>query len=116
MIEEGFSRNQIIDSVIAQYLIDPILANIDALILGSTHYPLIKDRIAEYYQNKIVILDPSDIVALAVKACLDLHNLLNKKAKLPNKFYVSDYTESFAASTQLFFTNNVELEHYPLWE
>lgn len=116
MIEEGFSSNQIMDSVIAQYLIDPVLENIDALILGSTHYPLIKNRIADYYQNKVAIIDPSDIVAVAVKHHLELHGLLNKKNKLSNKFYVSDYTESFAESTKLFFTDNVELEHYPLWE
>ena len=116
LIEEGFSQKKIIDDILEKYLADPELADIDALVLGCTHYPLVKEQIATYYKNKIDIIDPSDIVATAVKGWLHYHNLLNKTPQTINKFYVSDYTESFAASTRLFFTENVHLEHYPLWE
>ncbi|MFU8797714.1 MAG: glutamate racemase, partial [Gammaproteobacteria bacterium] len=83
--------------------------------LGCTHYPLIKHHIADYYAGKIKIIDPSDIVADAVHGWLKDNALENKHTNATQKFYVSDYTESFAASTRLFFTENVHLEHYPLW-
>jgi glutamate racemase len=44
MIEEGFFNNQISHEIIAQYLAEPVLDNIEALILACTHYPLIKKR------------------------------------------------------------------------
>jgi glutamate racemase len=118
LIEEGFSHKKIINDIIDEYLKDHMLTNIDALILGCTHYPLVKEQIAEYYAekaDKIDIIDPSEIVAVAVKGWLHYNNLLNKNSESIKKFYVSDYTESFAASTRLFFTENVHLEHYPLW-
>jgi len=116
LIEEGFSQKKVIKEIIADYLKHAELADIDALILGCTHYPLVKTQIAEYYTQKVDIIDPSEIVAIAVKGCLDYHNLLNKHPNPIKKFYVSDYTASFEASTRLFFTENVHLEHYPLWD
>jgi glutamate racemase len=115
LIEEGFSKKKIIADVISDYLQAPELQNIDALILGCTHYPLVKEQIADYYHGKVGIIDPSEIVATAVQGWLHYHNLLNKNPQPTQKFYVSDYTESFEASTRLFFTENVHLEHYPLW-
>ncbi len=116
MIEEGFFNNQISESIIEQYLNDSQIANIEALILGCTHYPLIKNQIEGYYKNKVNVLDTSEIVAKALQSFLIENNLLNTNKKPNHHFYVSDYTASFEASTRLFFGENVKLEHYPLWE
>lgn len=116
MIEEGFFDNTISESVINQYLTDPSLANIDALILGCTHYPLIKKELDKFYKGKVALLDSSEIVAKALKDFLEQEHLLNNGQNPQHHFYVSDYTQSFEASTKLFFGENVRLEHYPLWE
>lgn len=116
MIEEGYSNNQITDSVIHEYLSRPELDSIETLVLGCTHYPLIKRQIQQFYKNKIDVIDSSEIVANAVKTLLEQHNLLNKNVKVFKKFYVSDYTNSFAASAKLFFQADIQLEHYPLWD
>src|SRR5688572_6958059 len=63
MIEEGFFNNQISHEIIAQYLADPTLQNIDALILACTHYPLIMKEIREYYKGNMTILDSSEVIA-----------------------------------------------------
>ncbi len=115
MIEEGFFNNQISREIIAQYLADPQLGPLDALVLGCTHYPLIKKEIEEYYQGKTAILDSSMIAAQALHTFLVSNGLLNAAAKPESHFYVSDYTESFEASTRLFFGENVSLEHHRLW-
>ena len=114
MIEEGFFNNQISHEIIAQYLEDQSIENIEALILACTHYPLIKKEIADFYQNKLPILDSAEVVALALKKHLEQHYLLNDQPNPERHFYVSDYTESFEASTRLFFQEKVHLERHAL--
>lgn len=116
-IEEGFHRNTVIDTIVNDYLSRDTLGDIDALILGCTHYPVIKKNIAAFYDHHIDIIDPSQMVATAVKARLEIDNLLNKQQQQGyKKFYISDYTTSFAENTRLFFNEAIQLEHYPLWE
>lgn len=116
MIEEGFFDNKISHEIIGQYLKDPHLQSIEALILACTHYPLIKKEINEFYQNKMTILDSSEIVANALKQHLEEHALLNPGiGPVSHRFMVSDYTSSFESSTRLFFHQQVNLEKHPLW-
>lgn len=115
MIEEGFFNNQISHEIIAQYLADESLKNIEALVLACTHYPLIKKEISEFYSNKVVILDSAQVVAQALEHYLDISGLRNEDHNHENHFFVSDYTESFEASTRLFFGEQVTLEKHPLW-
>ncbi len=116
MIEEGFFNNTISQDVIRQYLIHPHLQSISALILACTHYPLIKKEIAEFYKGKVAVLDSSEVTAQALKKQLMDNDLLNESVPLAHKFFVSDYTESFEASTKLFFGERVQLEKHTLWE
>lgn len=116
MIEEGFYDNSISESIIARYLSDPALDQIEALILGCTHYPLIKKQIKNYYGGTVEILDTSEIVAQSLRAWLDQHYLVNEKGAGKRDFYVSDYTQSFENSTRLFFGEATTLSHYPLWD
>lgn len=115
MIEEGFFNNQISHEIIAQYLSDPMLANLDALVLACTHYPLIKKEINEFYKSKIDILDSAEVVAKALRDYLVSTQLINQHGHPVQHFYVSDYTEAFEASTRLFFQERVTLERHPLW-
>lgn len=115
MIEEGFFNNQISHEIIAQYLSDPALAGIQALILACTHYPLIRKEIDQFYDGKMVILDSSEIIAAALKEYLLKEGLLNSNSSPVQHFLVSDYTESFEASARMFFHETVHLEKHPLW-
>lgn len=116
MIEEGFFDNNISESIIDSYLSDPTLNGIESLILGCTHYPLIKNQISKYYGKDVEILDTSEIVAHSLRAWLEQHYLVNEKGTGKRQFYVSDYTLSFEQSTNIFFGQQIQLEHYPLWE
>ncbi|WP_400190309.1 glutamate racemase [Hymenobacter sp. B81] len=119
MVEEGFVHNAVSQSVVNNYLSDPALAGIEALVLACTHYPLIREQIAEFYHaGRTDVLDPSDTVAEALRRLLETHGLVAPAGAQPPKhhFYVSDFTPSFEDSTRLFFGQEVDLEHYPLWE
>jgi glutamate racemase len=116
MIEEGFFNNQISHEIIAQYLADESLKEVDALILACTHYPLIKNEIKAVYNNQVTILDSSEVVAKALKRHLEDERLLNEAGIAPvDHFLVSDYTESFEASARMFFHRAVRLERHALW-
>jgi len=115
MIEEGFIHNKISHDILEKYLTDPILNNIDALILGCTHYPLIKNEISPFYSQHISILDSSEVVALALKNYLAAEGLVSKNPNPKHQFLVSDYTDSFEASTRIFFQEEVHLQKHPLW-
>ncbi|OGT35529.1 MAG: glutamate racemase [Gammaproteobacteria bacterium RIFCSPHIGHO2_12_FULL_37_14] len=113
---EEFGNHSIIDELLKIYLAHPNLQQIDALILACTHYPIIKERISNYFKNSTEIIDPSTIVAKAVKNQLEKNNLLNATGSGNKHFYVSDYTTSFANNAKLFFDCDLKLEHYPLWD
>ncbi|WP_114749289.1 glutamate racemase [Pleomorphovibrio marinus] len=116
MIEEGFHKNEVSHAIIDSYLSQSIFEGISALVLGCTHYPLIKNQISAYYQGEVKIIDSSEIVAKSVKALLEYHNLSDKGVKRDDQFMVSDFTPSFQHTTKLFFGEAITLEKYPLWE
>ncbi len=117
LIEEGASDQPIMADAIKSYLSDPSLRKLDALVLGCTHYPLIKQHIQQFYENKAVIIDSTDIVAKLVKTLLESHDILSNSPLIPQKrFYVTDYTAAFSALARPFFKGPVTLERYPLWE
>lgn len=117
MIEEGFLHNRIAHDIIDKYLGDGSITEIDSLVLGCTHYPLIKKELNNYYKEQVEILDSSIVTAKFLNSFLSSSNLLNNSTRGgDNHFYVSDLTESFKHSAKLFFGEPVVLEKYKLWE
>lgn len=114
MIEEGFFDNKISRAVIASYLDSRKLQKIDALLLACTHYPLIKNEIAEYYKGKINVLDSAIETAMAVKQALGKNKSTVKN--VTHHFYVSDFTKSFEESTKYFFGSKIHLEKADIWK
>jgi len=116
MIEEGFLQGTISQDIINEYLKKPLLQDISALILGCTHYPLIKKQVDNYYHGNVDIIDSSEIVAASLRAYLEYNLLTNTSNNSFNEFMVSDYTQSFEELTKLFFGEQVHLEKNKLWE
>lgn len=115
MIEEGFINNRISHDIIEQYLADPVLSGIEGLILGCTHYPLIKKEINAFFNGKVSIFDSSEVIAKALQTHLQENNLLNDDPNPYREFLVSDYTTSFESTARMFFHAEVQLEKHPLW-
>ena len=116
MIEEGFFNQQISHDIIANYLNQEDLNAIDALVLGCTHYPLIKDEIAQYLGEHIDVLDSSEITAMHLQQTLQAKDLLAITKDREDEFMVSDFTKSFESSTKMFFGEAITLTPYQLWE
>jgi len=115
MIEEGFHNDQISHSIISTYLANEQFENMDALLLACTHFPLIKKEIGAFLGGEIDILDSTDVVADEVFRQLEAQNLLSPKLNGDHEFYVSDYTESFADTTKIFYPEHIKLEEVGLW-
>ncbi|MDH5474824.1 MAG: glutamate racemase [Cyclobacteriaceae bacterium] len=116
MIEEGYFNNKISHEIIEEYLAHKQLQNIDGLILGCTHYPLIKDEIQLLTSNDLEIVDSAHVVALSLKQYLEEENLKNDKVEEPDLFMVSDFTTSFESSANMFFDSPIKLIKHSLWD
>ena len=111
MIEEGFHKNEISNTILSNYLKKEELKGVDHLILGCTHYPLIEDEIKQYYNGQVKIINSAKIVSKYVKKKLTEANLLNDQIiNQKQEFHVSDYTESFEQSAQHFFGKRINLK------
>jgi glutamate racemase len=115
MIEEGFIFDDISNAIIRSYLSKDQLKDIDALILGCTHYPIIKNQISKFYNFRVDVIDSSKIVAIYLREVLN-RNHLNNNGKNPTyTFYVSDYTDFFRTISKLFFEEDIELKKLNFW-
>lgn len=116
MIEEGFYNNKISTAVLQKYLSYPAFSDIDAMVLACTHYPLIKNEIAGFFNHRVKIFDSAQVVARKLKWILEKEKIASAKKTTHNIFYVSDFTESFGQSTKIFFPGKIKLERMNLWK
>ena len=117
MVEEGFISEDISRTIIANYLSNEQLADIDHLILACTHYPLIHQEIKDYYKGTVKVIDSANIVVEHITNQLKKDDLLNNSNnKTEHHFYVSNYTESFEKSAQFFFQEDLKLKEVKIWD
>ena len=115
IIEEGWHDNSISKEVIEAYMSDTGFHHVDSLILGCTHYPLIKDQIHDYfmrnYNHSVEVIDSSVAVAETVRRELDKQDLLASEANSPeHHFFVSDFSQNFASAAEIFLQQSVTFE------
>lgn len=110
VIEEGLSNSPISKATVDNYMSNSKLKEIDSIILGCTHYPLIQKEIAEYYDGRVQVIDSPFIVAHALKDTLRKNEILSDNATPHYTFYVSDFTKNFQKLAKRFFGRNINLE------
>ncbi|HAX52890.1 MAG TPA: glutamate racemase [Lachnospiraceae bacterium] len=121
LVEEGFKEHNVTREIIEYYLESMKSTDIDAMILGCTHYPLLRSKIRTYMGDKIQIVNPAYETAMDLKKLLEEQNMANDGTKGPHshyEFFVSDAAEKFRhfANTVMPFdiptTNVVNIEAY----
>jgi glutamate racemase len=115
MIEEGFIFDDISNAIIRAYLSNPSLDGIQALILGCTHYPIIKNQISKIFNFDVEVVDSAKIVSLLLKDTLERNNLLNSRGKSVDQFFISDYTPYFEKIARMFFEEEINLKKADIW-
>jgi glutamate racemase len=115
MIEEGFIFDDISNAIIRAYLSNDSLRGIQALILGCTHYPIIKNQISKIFNFNIDVVDSARIVAMILREALESKGLLNDSGNVSDIFYVSDYTSYFEKIARMFFEGHINLVKADIW-
>ena len=115
MIEEGFIFDDISNAIIRTYLSSESLAGIQALILGCTHYPIIKNQISKIFNFNVEVVDSARIVAMILREELERKKLLNDSGKVSDIFFVSDYTTYFEKIARMFFEGEINLKKADIW-
>lgn len=99
LVEEGLLQDPVTDEIARRYLAELIDLNIDTLILGCTHYPLIRSTIGKIMGEQVSLVNPAYETAKELKEMLTKTDMLNDfKPKLGEnqyQFYVSDMAEKF---------------------
>ncbi len=109
LVEEGLLEDRITDDMVDRYLSEIKPYNVDALVLGCTHYPLLMNPIKRYMGDKVTLVNPAYETAKELKRLLGENGILNVGKKNPTyDFYVSDCVDKFKSFADRVLPINVD--------
>jgi glutamate racemase len=95
LVEENWITTGITRTIATTYLMPLLKRNIDTLILGCTHYPLLKRVIKKVAGRHIRLVDSAEAVAVDLRRLLQENDALRREGKPQHKFFVSDEPINF---------------------
>lgn len=96
IIEEGWEYSSVAELTAEKYLTELIEHDVDTLVLGCTHYPILRYTIKKVVGPSVKLVNPAFETAKDLKKILASQNLLNENFDLPKyEYYVSDAPERF---------------------
>ncbi len=108
LVEEGWIKGKVIKEVVTHYLSNLKKKNIDTLILACTHYPLISGLIKEEMGKGVSLVNPARELVKEVKKLLTKKNLLAKKRRRKDRFFLSDLNPNFKKLGECFLGMKIE--------
>ena len=106
-VEEGIVSGKALEVIAENYLKD--LRDTDLLILGCTHYPILKSVIQKILPNAVLV-DSAHATAKALKELLLKENLLSRNSRPSYKLFVTDDTKKTEEIANLFFDNKLPVK------
>lgn len=109
LVEEGWAKNGVAGTIASIYLKPLKAKKIDTLILGCTHYPLLKNVIGKAMGRTVRLVDSARAVAKEAHLILDSAGLMNSSSKgvTRHRFFVSDEPERFAKIGEKFLKKRI---------
>ena len=95
LVEEGWVDDSVTLKIAKRYLYDLLDYNIDTLVLGCTHYPLLRNVIGQVLGSEVTLVNPAYETAKTLHKVLSKYNLESERLEEGHEFYVSDGTEQF---------------------
>lgn len=95
LAEEGWTDNEVAHAAASRYLEE--MKGVDTLVLGCTHYPLLKGAIASVMGRNVRLIDSGEETALEVRRVLSKEGLLKEEGTGKRTFYVTDTPERFVS-------------------
>ncbi|HRD55105.1 MAG TPA: glutamate racemase [Parachlamydiaceae bacterium] len=109
LVEESFIFHPAAKLIIKEYLAPIKQENIDTILLGCTHYPLLKEMIQQEVGEDVAVVDSASICAETLKNLLLEEKLINYTS-LPSsyRYFVSDDPEKFASLGSYFLDSSLK--------
>ncbi|HTP13219.1 MAG TPA: glutamate racemase [Bacteroidota bacterium] len=112
LAEEGWTSHPATELIAKEYLFPLTLEKIDTLILGCTHYPLLRDVIDRVLHKTVTLIDSGEATALAAVHMLGELKILNQSPMRPNiRFFVSDIPHKFTEVGERFLGQKLGTVH-----
>ena len=111
LVEEGWVSGEITEKIVATYLAD-IPPNLETLILGCTHYPLLRDAIASVLPAQVKIVDSGEATANEVADYLKAKNAFAENAPVGHSIFVTDDPAQVQNTMRHFL--GAQLSHIPV--
>lgn len=108
LVEEGWTDNAVVEMTAKAYLGSLKQSGIDTLILGCTHYPLLKKAIRKYLGSGVRLVDSAEETAKEVEVVLKYNLLAKTSGKGAHSFFVSDAPDRFIKVGRRFLGEKVE--------
>lgn len=103
LVEEGWCDNDITCRIAREYLLPLKEKEIDTLVLGCTHYPLLENAILQVIGDEVRLVNSGKEAACAAKRLLEKEELLQDEGLMPvYRFYTSDSVEKFSLLGSVF--------------
>ncbi len=109
LVEEGWLDHRITEMVLREYTAPLLNEGIDTLVLGCTHYPLLRNVLSRVLGDGINLIDSAESTAMEVASILDDKGLISDSIHGDNSFYVSDIPLKFQEIAQRFLGNAVPM-------
>ncbi len=111
LVENGYENHQITDILVREYL-QNFLGKIDTLILGCTHYPVLKKSIDNFFDGKVNLIDSGVAISRFLKTKIESST---QKTLGKNHFFVTDNQENFLLlARKILNDQSIKLEHVNL--
>ncbi|MDR1721095.1 MAG: glutamate racemase [Endomicrobium sp.] len=108
LVEEGWNDEEITDVIVKKYMKPLLSKRIDTLVLGCTHYPLLKKTFEKNAGSKVILIDSAEATAGEVKNVLNKKRLFaDEKSRKFLRFYVSDNPDKFKSIGSRFFSKKI---------
>jgi len=109
LAEEGWTMGPVARMIAETYLADLRLSGIDTLILGCTHYPLLKQTISETLGDNVIIVDSAEATVKRVFNSLSQNEIMNNNGEHGRyRFLVSDSPEKFREIGEKFLSISID--------
>ncbi len=108
LVEEGWTDNAVVEMTVKAYLGSLKQSGIDTLILGCTHYPLLKKAIRKFMGATVRLVDSAEETAKEVELALKKGALGRKSGKGTHSFFVTDAPDRFIKVGRRFLGEKVE--------
>lgn len=108
LVENGYTKGTVARIIAEEYLADIKKQEVDTLILGCTHYPLLREEIQSIMGDNVTLIDSGAEAAIAAQRQLGELGLLCDRTQGEAQYYVSDTVDGFAELGSVFLNKRIE--------